>query len=659
LRPDPEREREVLGLKCEVLIIGGGPAGMSAAITARRLGASVTIVEEKDALGGQLIKQTHKFFGSKQHYAGVRGIEIATILENELKSPGVTVLTDTTVTGIHNSHIVGAVRQNKFFEIEADRIIVATGAYENMLSFPNSDLPGVCGAGGVQTLMNVEGIRPGKDVVMVGAGNIGLIVSYQLMQSDVNVVCVVEALPRVGGYDVHARKLQRLSVPILLEHTIVRVDGRESVESVTLARAKNFRIIEGTEFSVDCDAVCIAVGLTPLSELLALVGCQMRYIAELGGYVAWHDENMRTSLNHIYLAGDVSGIEEASTAMVEGKIAGLTAAHSLGYCSDSQFEKMRKDFEAELSCLRGGPFGEKACAGKRRLGALREVEPSVRDDTDKEGQGGKTCETDAGDGAKAVIECYEKIPCDPCVSACRFGAIEIGIDINDIPRIDLTKCTGCGECVGACPGLAIFVVDRNFSDKEAQVGIPYEFLPQPAKGDVVAALSREGVPVCDAKVTRVRKDKKFPGTAVVYITLPKRHADSVRFFALKGREKPPFMKKNPRTGKEDIIICRCEDIYQSQVEALIDSGYHSFDELKRILRCGMGPCQGKTCQRLILGILSRKLSKRMEDLQPQTARSPVKPVQLGAFAGADIGLNLADWPEKRGGDFTLTDRIDG
>lgn len=646
-------------MKCEILVIGGGPAGMSAAITARRLGASVTIVEENSVLGGQLIKQTHKFFGSEQHYAGVRGIEIATVLESELKSLSISVLTDTTVTGIHNSHIVGAVRQNKFFEIEADRIIVATGAYENMLSFPNSDLPGVCGAGGVQTLMNVEGIRPGKDVVMVGAGNIGLIVSYQLMQADVNVVCVVEALPKVGGYDVHARKLRRLGVPILLEHTIVRVDGKESVESATLARVKNFRVIEGTEFSVDCDAVCIAVGLTPLSELLALAGCEMRYIAELGGCVAWHDENMRTSLDHIYLAGDVSGIEEASTAMVEGKIAGLAAAHSLRYCSDSEFEKMRKDFEAELSCLRSGPFGEKARAGKRSLGALRQVDLSARDDPGKEARAGKTRETDAGDGVKAVIECYERIPCDPCVSACRFGAVEIGGDMNDVPRIDLTKCTGCGECVGACPGLAIFVVDRNFSDKEVQVGIPYEFLPVPAKGEVVTALSREGVPVCDAKVTRVRKDKKFPGTAVIYIAVPKQHADAVRFFALKGREKPPFIKKNPRTGKEDVVICRCEDIYQSQVEALIESGYHSFDELKRILRCGMGPCQGKTCQRLILGILSRRLGKGLEDLQPQTARSPVKPVQLGAFAEADIPLNLADWPEKRGGDYAPTDRIDG
>lgn len=189
---------------------------MSAAITAAQLGARVTIVEEKSALGGQLIKQTHKFFGSEAHYAGARGIEIATILESELERLGIAVLTDTTVTGMHEPNIVGAVSKNKFFEIEAGRIIVATGAYENMLAFPNSDLPGVCGAGGVQTLMNVEGIKPGSSVVMVGAGNIGLIVSYQLMQAGVNVVCVVEALDRIGGYDVHARKLQRLGVPISL-----------------------------------------------------------------------------------------------------------------------------------------------------------------------------------------------------------------------------------------------------------------------------------------------------------------------------------------------------------------------------------------------------------------------------------------------------------
>lgn len=637
-----------MGKSAEVLVIGGGPAGMSAAITARRLGASVTIVEENSALGGQLVKQTHKFFGSQEHYAGSRGIEIAAVLENELKTLGIAVLADTTVTGIHNSCVVGAVRQNRFFEIEADRIIVATGAYENMLSFPNSDLPGVYGAGGVQTLMNVEGISPGKNVVMVGAGNIGLIVSYQLMQAGVDVVCVVEALDRVGGYDVHARKLQRIGVPILLEHTIVRVDGKTSVESATLAQVKNFCVVEGTEFSVDCDAVCIAVGLTPLSELLALAGCKMRYVAELGGYVAWHDENMRTSAEHIYLAGDVSGIEEASTAMVEGKIAGLAAAHSLGYCSDSQFEGMRQQFERDLSCLRAGPFGEKAQIGKSKLGHFGRGAVSAKDETaEAEASGGEAGDSCAGNGAKVVVECYQRIPCNPCVSACRFGAIEIGDDINDIPRIDTAKCTGCGECVSACPGLAIFVVRRNFSDKEAEVGIPYEFLPHPGKGETVTALSRDGAPVCAAKVARVKRDKKFPGTAVIYISVPKEHADSVRFFALKAKEKPPLIRKNPRTGKEEVIICRCEDVYQSQVEALIDSDYHSFDQLKRILRCGMGPCQGKTCQRLILGILSRKLRKPVEELQPQMTRSPVKPIPLGAFAESDIELNLADWPDRR------------
>ncbi|MFH1422007.1 MAG: FAD-dependent oxidoreductase [Planctomycetota bacterium] len=635
-------------MKSEILIIGCGPAGMSAAVTAQRLGAEVTIIEEKNMLGGQLVKQTHKFFGSEEHKAGTRGIDIAKILELEIRELNVNIMAETTVTGIHDGHIVGIVKDDKFSEIEADRIIVATGAYENMLAFPNSDLPGVYGAGGVQTLMNVEGMKPGNNVLMVGAGNIGLIVSYQLMQAGVNVVCVVEALNKVGGYDVHARKLQRLGVPIFLEHTIVRVDGRDCVENATLARVKNFRAIEDSEFSVDCDTVCIAVGLTPLSEFLALTGCEMRYVAELCGYVAAHDKTMRTSVEHIYLAGDVSGIEEASTAMVEGKIAGLSAAYSLNHCSESQFKESFNKFNDELSCLRGGPFGEKAAAGKAKLYGLEKTIAPAKEPEKKV----KSYVPAAGEGAKAVIECWQKIPCNPCVAACKSGAIFIGDDINNTPRFELSKCSGCGLCIDACPGLAIFVVNKDYSDKEAEIGIPYEFLPHPAKGDIVSALSRDGGTVCEAKVTRVRKNKNYPGTAVVYITVPQKYADEVRFLSVRGNEKPPFVKNNPKTGKKDIIICRCEDIYQSQIEELIDLGYHSFDELKRILRCGMGPCQGKTCQRLILGILARKLQKKVDELVPQTSRSPVKPVSLGMFANSDIKENLADWPEKSGKKFT-------
>lgn len=627
-------------MKRQVMVIGGGPAGMSAAVTAAQLGAKVTICEDKGVLGGQLIKQTHQFFGSQDHYAGTRGIDIATILTEALAELGVEVWTDTVVTGLHDENVVGLTREDKYHEVECERIIVATGAFENMLPIPNSDLPGVYGAGGVQTLMNVEGVLPGENVVMVGAGNIGIIVSYQLVQAGANVLCVVEAMDHVGGYEVHSAKLRRMQVPILTSHTVTRVDGDQGVETATIARVKDFRPIPGTEFSVDCDTVCIAVGLTPLTELLALAGCRTEFVAQLGGIVAWHNASMQTSLSHIYVAGDASGIEEASTAMVEGRIAGAHAAMTLGL-GEKKANRLIGEFTLQLEQLRGGPFGEKASAGKAVLwgtpfDSKQGFAPALQPEP---------FET----GARAVLECYQNIPCNPCVAACKQGAITMAEDINETPRLDADKCTGCGICVASCPGLAIFLVNRDFSDTEVEIGVPYELLPLPGKGEAVLALNREGEVLCEAKVTKVRTSKAFDRTAVVYIAVPEEHADEARFFVAKDRAKPPLVKQNPRTGETDVLICRCEDVYQSEIEALIDQGYHSFDELKRILRCGMGPCQGKTCQRFVLGILARKLGGKVSELKPQTARSPVRPTDLGVFADSEAPRNLADWPEKARG----------
>jgi sarcosine oxidase subunit alpha len=204
-------------LSFDVLTIGAGPAGLCAAIEAAKNGAHVLIVDENQKLGGQLIKQTHKFFGSKQEKAGTRGTDIAKELERELyilESQGkIKIMLDSTIIGYYESrknHLFGALRRNdyksQFLEINCKAAIVAVGAMENMILFPNNDLPGVYGAGAVQTLMNVYGVKPGKNVLMVGAGNVGLIVYYQLLQAGINVDRVVEAAPRIWGFHVHEAK---------------------------------------------------------------------------------------------------------------------------------------------------------------------------------------------------------------------------------------------------------------------------------------------------------------------------------------------------------------------------------------------------------------------------------------------------------------------
>ncbi len=354
----------------DLLVIGGGPAGLSAAITAANLGIDVFIVDENPRPGGQLIKQTHKFFGSKYSYAGVRGTEIAKILLGNLRKANAKWIVNASVIGYYENkkHLLAVVQNNrKLIEVSADKIVVSTGARENLLLFPNNDLPGIYGAGGVQTLMNVYGIKPGNDALIVGAGNVGLIVGYQLIQAGVNVKMLVEAMPKIGGYVVHAAKLRRLGVPILTQHTIEAAKGKDHVEGATIVELdEKWQPIEGTEEYVNVDLICLAVGLTPSSEILFQAGCKWEYVPELGGLVAIHNEDLETTLNGMYVAGDVSGIEEANTALMEGRIAGANVAVALGK-DRSKAKKIKEESLRHLKALRASPFSERISKGKEKV----------------------------------------------------------------------------------------------------------------------------------------------------------------------------------------------------------------------------------------------------------------------------------------------------
>lgn len=349
----------------DLVIIGGGPAGLSAAKLAAESGLSSLIVERDFKLGGQLVKQTHMFFGSEKQYAKTRGIDIAKILVNDcLKFPElIEIMTDTTVVGLYKDKVLTLLHNEEYIKVQSKAIVIATGASEKVLAFENNDLPGVYGAGAVQTLMNVHGVLPGMDVVMVGSGNIGLIVSYQLMQAGVNVKCVIEASDKIGGYKVHASKLKRLGVDILTSHSIKKANGTEFLESVVVSKLdKNWNYIEGTENTIEVDSLCISVGLSPLSSLLSMIGVDMKYVSSLGGLVPMIDSHHETSVKNVYVAGDVCGVEEASSAIVEGYLTGLVVSKDLGFKHEN-YDELYRDFKAQLENLRSGPFGEKTREG--------------------------------------------------------------------------------------------------------------------------------------------------------------------------------------------------------------------------------------------------------------------------------------------------------
>ncbi len=364
--PEFDLERE----EVDLAILGGGPAGLSAAIAAADLGASVLLVDENFRPGGQLIKQTHKFFGSRENYAGVRGIEIARRLLSEVGGLGARwVLRSSAVadypTG--SGHRIVVRRPGGATLVDARAVIVGTGASENMLAFPNNDLPGVYGAGGLQTLMNVFGVLPGERALVIGAGNVGLIVAYQLLQAGARVEAVVEIMPRIGGYFVHAAKIRRMGVPILLRHTISRVLGRERVEGAeVVAVDDSWRAVEGSERTFDVDMVVLAVGLTPSVRIPAQAGADMIYVPQLGGHVPVHTPRLLTTLDGMYVAGDSSGIEEATTAMLEGRIAGAAAASDLGYAPD-RAERVISEAQRQLESFRSGPFSSRVLEGKEMV----------------------------------------------------------------------------------------------------------------------------------------------------------------------------------------------------------------------------------------------------------------------------------------------------
>ena len=444
----------------ELIVIGAGPAGLSAAIEGAKAGMRVAVFDENARPGGQLFKQIHKFFGSKEHKAKIRGFRIGEMLLQEAEAAGVNVQLNATVLGIFPEKRITVRFGDHVEQFSGDNIIVATGAAENMVLFDGWTKPGVIGAGAAQTLMNLHGVQPGQNILMVGSGNVGLVVSYQLLQAGCKVAALIDAAPRVGGYGVHAAKVARYGVPFYMRHTILRAEGKDQVEGAVIAEVDDkFQPIPGTEKHLDVDTICLAVGLSPMSQVLRMSGCEIDDTP--GGLVPKTDAYGETTIPGLFAAGDVAGIEEASSAMIGGRIAGLAAAHRAGYLDDAAFEAQAEAARASLTQLRQGMFARE----NRGRTDLTETEEGYALSQNLLARGYVTEEelkafpaaSEKRGGVHPVIECTQNIPCNPCQDACKFGCIMVGRQITSIPQIDHEKkCTGCGMCVASCSGRRFF-----------------------------------------------------------------------------------------------------------------------------------------------------------------------------------------------------------
>ncbi len=359
----------------DLVIIGGGPAGLCAAVEARKKGIDVLLIDENLKPGGQLFKQIHRFFGSTQHMAGVRGITIGENLLKEVEESGTEVWLNSVAYGIFKDKIIGVIKGEKNTLVKAKAILIAAGAIENPLSFPGWTLPGVMGAGACQTMINIHRVLPGKKVLMIGAGNVGLIVTYQLLQAGAEIKGVIEIMPDISGYMVHAAKITRLGVPVFLSTTIVEALGKTELTGAIICPVNDdFTPVHKKAKLVDVDLICIAAGLCPLNELLYQVGCRFTYKPYLGGHVALHNEDMETTVKEIFVAGDCSGIEEASTAMEEGRLAGIAAAERI---TKRKWNDEKLEIKTRLSDFRIGTFGEKRKISKEEI--IQEYYERVKD----------------------------------------------------------------------------------------------------------------------------------------------------------------------------------------------------------------------------------------------------------------------------------------
>lgn len=556
----------------DVAIIGAGPAGLACRETLRELGIDSIVVDANAKIGGQFLMQTHCFFffEKEKRFGDKRGFDIASDLAGEDQSG---ILLNSTVCDIMEDRrlMVKNIETGETFYVEARALVVATGAVPFMPTFENDDLPGVYTAAVVQKMMNSEFTLLGKNVLTIGAGNIGYLTSYQLMQAGAKVKAILEGMDHEGGFPVQANRLRRLGVPIMTSHVLLKAIPNEDGTGVTgavIAECKNFKPIPGTEKVIDgIDCINICTGLIPDNQLLQK------------GELLFGKKCLG--------AGDAIRIGEGTSAVLRGKQCAYEIAQELGvrydYNAYLQISKQYIESQQRPVKLKEKPD----CPEKER----RDAKPFVR------------------------MNCLYGFACNPCSFSCPQGAITKA-STNVTPTIDYDKCIGCMQCVSQCPGLAIF----GYDTRRNMLFLPIEF--EVEEGSEVYLVNDNGKKLGEGVIEKIMKKPTLTHVArVKAIDMTEEALLDVTGFIVKENYPEPIEFKEPSELETKTYVCHCEDVpLDSLLEAIGNRKYISVDEVKHITRLGMGACRGKRC---IPRLRSKLREYGIELVGDSTPRAPL------------------------------------
>lgn len=575
-------------LRTTVVIIGAGPAGLAVREEFNKYGVDNIVVDNNDRTGGQFTMQTHQFFffEKEKRFGGMRGFDIAKTLAGEQMDG---IYLNSTVWDLLEGKRVAVknIQTEEIFFVDADYLVVATGAVPFMPAFENDDLPGVYTAAVVQKMMNSEFTLLGKNVLTIGAGNIGYLTSYQLMQAGAKVKAILEAMPREGGFPVQANRIRRLAVPVLTSHMLLKAipnEARNGIVGAVVAQCENFKPIPGTEKVIEgIDVINICTGLIPDNQLLKK-GKEV-----FGG--------------HCYGAGDAIRIGEGTSAVLKGKHTAMQIMMELGI-------SVNYDDYLLLS---------KEYIDSQQHPVKMLDEPRLPDEQRR--------------AARAFVQadCLYGFACNPCSFACPHGAITKS-STSSVPEIDYHKCIGCMECVYQCPGLAIFGYDL----RKDNLFLPIEYEVEEGAG--VYLVNNNGEILGEGRIEKIlHKPNKTNVARVKSLTISGDALTRVRGFVVKENYPAPL---HPKPLLNDVegptYICHCDDVKLEEVLRVIgDRSFISIDEIKHTTHLGMGPCRGKRC---IPRLKSALKSRGIELVGDATPRAPLSnQLNLGEIAPAKKG----------------------